>query len=138
MEQTIRTLEGCRSRHQADGSRDTLTIVRLLPPLQTREGGVGNESNERPGEIAGGRSSLSLLSQGVTPDELAFPVLCLSRDTSISVADDKAALMRCNALAFFKNRYFDNLLVIDSRRGAFRVTDAQPKRLRPLGISPFV
>jgi hypothetical protein len=71
----------------------------------------------------------------VTVNELTFPVLCLSRDSSISVADGKTALTRCNALAFFRNRYFENLLVIDSRAAAFRVTAAAPEPLSPLRIT---
>jgi hypothetical protein len=70
-----------------------------------------------------------LLKRSATANELAFPVLCLSHDTSISVAEDAAALTRCNALAFFRNRYFENLLVIDSRGAAFRVTAAVPEPL---------
>ena len=69
----------------------------------------------------------------MTVNELAFPVLCLARDSSITVADCRTALTRCNALAFFKNRYFDNLLVIDSRGATFRVTPADYKQLSTVG-----
>lgn len=53
--------------------------------------------------------------------ELTFPVLCLSQDRSISVAESPEGLNRCNALAFFKNRYFDDLLIFDSHAERFRV-----------------
>ncbi|HEU4343107.1 MAG TPA: hypothetical protein VFU31_16260 [Candidatus Binatia bacterium] len=59
------------------------------------------------------------------PAELLFPVLCLSQDSSISVAESAERLHRCNALALFKNRYYDNLLVIDSKADRFRVERAE-------------
>lgn len=54
-------------------------------------------------------------------DELSFPVLCLSRDTSIAVAESSERLQRCNALAFFKSRYFDDLIIFDSNGAQYRV-----------------
>jgi hypothetical protein len=101
-------------------------------PLHSRHPlwyGGGGWRCEEDGAFA---APLGLLKRSGTPNELAFPVLCLSRDTSISVADDEAALTRCNALAFFRNRYFENLLVIDSRAAAFRVTAASPEPLSPI------
>jgi hypothetical protein len=56
-----------------------------------------------------------------TTTEPIFPVLCLSQDGSIAVADSAERLRRCNALAFFKNGYYDDLVVIDSRTNRFRV-----------------
>lgn len=54
-------------------------------------------------------------------DQLSFPVLCLSRDTSIAVAEKSERLQRCNALAFFKTRYFDDLIIFDSNGAQYRV-----------------
>lgn len=61
-----------------------------------------------------------------TVGELAFPVLCLSRDRSIAVAESPERLERCNALAFFRNRYFEDLMVVDSTGRCFRVARAEP------------
>lgn len=58
-------------------------------------------------------------------NRLTFPVLCLSRDSSIAVAETSDRLHRCNALAFFANRYYDGLLVIDSTAARFRVVRAE-------------
>lgn len=55
-----------------------------------------------------------------------FPVMCLSRDGSISVADSAEALRRCNARALFKNHYYEDLIVIDSAENRFRVVSAAP------------
>jgi hypothetical protein len=59
-------------------------------------------------------------------DRLSFPALCLARDTSISVAESPDGLRRCNALAFFKNRYFDDLIIFDSSAARYRVASATP------------
>jgi hypothetical protein len=59
-------------------------------------------------------------------DRLSFPCLCLARDTSITVVDGPDELRRCNALAFFKNRYFEDLIIIDSSAAEYRVTTAVP------------
>jgi hypothetical protein len=59
-------------------------------------------------------------------ETLHYPVLCLSRDTSISVRPDPGALCRCNAKALWGNRYFEGLLVFDSSARRYRVTDASP------------
>lgn len=61
----------------------------------------------------------------VNTTALTFPVLCLSQDSSISVAESAERLHRCSALAFFKNRYYDNLVVIDSKASRFRVVRAE-------------
>src|SRR5688572_21085448 len=58
--------------------------------------------------------------------EPSFPALCLSQDGSISVADSAEALRRCNALALFKNRYYEDLIVIDSAANRFRAVSAAP------------
>jgi hypothetical protein len=63
---------------------------------------------------------------GVTIHDLTFPVLCLSQDSSIAVAQNAENLARCNARAFYRNRYFDKLLVIDSKAAPFAVTAADP------------
>lgn len=60
-----------------------------------------------------------------TTTELMFPVLCLARDSSISVAETRDRLNCCNAQAFFKNRYFDDLIIVDSRAEQFRVVRAE-------------
>lgn len=59
-------------------------------------------------------------------EQLAYPVLCLSRDTSISVAATPEQLERCNARAFFKYRYFDDLVILDANADVFRVIASQP------------
>ncbi len=63
----------------------------------------------------------------VGPTDLAFPVLCLSRDTSIVVARDADELGQCNALAFWGNHHFRDLRVIDSSSIAYTVIDAEPE-----------
>lgn len=62
-----------------------------------------------------------------TAEELniKFPVICLSRDNAISPCEDAARLGRCNALAYFKNRYFEDLLIIDADFAQFRVNKAE-------------
>jgi hypothetical protein len=57
--------------------------------------------------------------------EPIFPVLCLSQDGSILVTETPDRLGRCNALAFFKNRYYEGLLLIDSEADRFRVVRAE-------------
>jgi hypothetical protein len=59
-------------------------------------------------------------------DRLLFPALCLARDTSVAVAESPDGLRRCNARAFFRNQYFDDLIIFDSRAAQFRVTSAAP------------
>ena len=59
-------------------------------------------------------------------DQLSFPILCLSRDTSISVAAAPERLTRCNAVAFFKNRYFDDVVILNANAEQFRVVQAEP------------
>jgi len=58
-------------------------------------------------------------------DHPVFPVLCLSHDSSISVADSPERLQRSNALAVFKNRYYDDLIIIDAEANRFRVVRAE-------------
>ena len=58
------------------------------------------------------------------PEALRFPVLCLSRDHSISPVDTLDRLRQCNARAFFENRWFDDLLIIDSDASLFRVVSS--------------
>lgn len=64
----------------------------------------------------------------ITTADLAFPVLCLARDSSISVAHRPEDLAQCNALAFYRNRYFDQLHVIDSNAAPYVVTQARLDR----------
>jgi hypothetical protein len=67
--------------------------------------------------------ALSLCTCGV--DQLSFPVLCLSGDSSVTAAANPEQLQQCNALAFFKNRYFDDLVIFDSNAEQFRVVRAE-------------
>jgi hypothetical protein len=59
-----------------------------------------------------------------TIDRMAFPVLCLARDTSITVAMTGEELDECNARAFFINRYFEDLVILDSNAHRYRVARA--------------
>lgn len=61
----------------------------------------------------------------VEPSDLTFPVLCLSRDSSIVPSWDREGLCRCNALAFWSNQYYRDLRVFDSTGTEFTVVDAQ-------------
>lgn len=58
--------------------------------------------------------------------DLSFPVLCLSQDNSIVPVESAQSLTECSATAFFRNRYFDHLLVIDSNASSFVVISADP------------
>jgi len=62
----------------------------------------------------------------VIPESLDYPALCFSRDRSLVVARDASDLTRCNAVAFWKNRYFEDLLIVDAAGRRFRVESAQP------------
>lgn len=62
----------------------------------------------------------------VIPENLDYPVICFAQDTSVVVARDVIDITRCNATAFWKNRYFENLLVVDAAGRAFRVESAHP------------
>jgi len=55
---------------------------------------------------------------------LAYPVLCLALDGSVSVARDVRELSSCNAHAYYRKRYFAGLTVIDSNAASFTVTAA--------------
>jgi hypothetical protein len=59
------------------------------------------------------------------PDELEYPFICFSRDNSVSVASSPAEFHSCNALAWFRNRYFDDLLVFDAAAAPYRVRSAR-------------
>jgi hypothetical protein len=48
-------------------------------------------------------------------------VLCFARDHSISVASTPEELQRCNALAWYRNRYYGDLRVIDAVATPYRV-----------------
>lgn len=58
----------------------------------------------------------------MTP-ELTFPVL--SQDSSIAVADRPETLRSCNAVALLKNRYYENLVIIDSGGNRYRIVDVK-------------
>lgn len=61
----------------------------------------------------------------VEPSDLTFPVLCLSRDSSVVPARDPEGLCRCNALAFWRNQYYRDLQIFDSTGAAYTVVEAQ-------------
>ena len=58
-------------------------------------------------------------------NSLPYPVLCLARDNSVSVAWTPKELQACNAVAWFRNRYFDELRLFDARGGSYRVSSAE-------------
>ena len=57
-------------------------------------------------------------------DRPSFPCLCLARDTSIIAVESPDKLCRCSALAFFKSRYYEDLIVFDSSAVEYRVATA--------------
>ncbi len=62
----------------------------------------------------------------MTPvNSLVSPVLCLARDDSISVARTATELRACNAVAWFRNRYFDDLRLFDAAGRSYRVSSAE-------------
>jgi hypothetical protein len=60
----------------------------------------------------------------IQPETLKYPVLCLSRDNSVSVTASSEHLRRCNATAWFRNRYFEDLRVVDASATPYRVRSA--------------
>lgn len=58
-------------------------------------------------------------------NSLTYPVLCLARDNSISVARTPTELQACNAVAWFPNRYFDDLRLFDAGGSSYRVSSAE-------------
>lgn len=65
----------------------------------------------------------------MTPvNSLAYPVLCLARDNSVSVARTPTELQACNAVAWFRNRYFDDLRLFDAGGSSYRVSSAELAR----------
>ncbi len=67
----------------------------------------------------------------VEPKDLTFPVLCLSRDFSVVPARDPEGLCRCNALAFWRNQYYQDLQIFDSTGSAYTVVEAQLRHPMP-------
>jgi hypothetical protein len=61
----------------------------------------------------------------IDPDELAYPVLSLAFDSSVSVATSSTELCRCNALAWFRHRYFDDLRLFDATATPYQVRSAE-------------
>jgi len=62
----------------------------------------------------------------MTPvSSLPYPVLCLARDNSVSVAWTPTELQACNAVAWFRNRYFDDLRLFDAVGSSYRVSSAE-------------
>ncbi len=64
----------------------------------------------------------------VSPGVLSFPVLCLSQDSSITVAAEAEELRSCNALALWARGYYRDLVVFDSTGLRFRVVQADSER----------
>ncbi len=62
----------------------------------------------------------------MTETELSYPVICLAQDGSIEPHFAAASIGRCNALAYWKNRYFDDLIVIDNEARMWKVAEAKP------------
>jgi hypothetical protein len=58
-------------------------------------------------------------------------VLALARDGSIVPYESETALARCNARAFWRNRYYDDLFVFDADARAWRADGA--RLLTPVG-----
>lgn len=58
------------------------------------------------------------------PEDLRYPVICFARDDAISVVNSPGELHSCNAVAWFRNRYFEDLRVIDAVATPFRVQSA--------------
>ncbi len=79
--------------------------------------------------------------QIVRTDTLAFPVLALSRDSSVSVHRDAERLSTCNAIAYWRTRYHEDMLIIDSNAAAYRVLSVEPveriTRLRRILLRTF-
>jgi hypothetical protein len=67
----------------------------------------------------------------VEPSDLTFPVLCLSRDSSVVPVRDLEDLCRCNALAFWRNQYYRDLRVLDVTGSAYTVVEARLRRPMP-------
>lgn len=61
-----------------------------------------------------------------------YPVLALSRDGSITPVERPEHLGRCNARAFWRNGYYDRLILIDSAWNIWRATGAELSM--PLGL----
>lgn len=58
-------------------------------------------------------------------NSLSFPVLCFARDHSITVADSPEHLQSCNALAWYRNRYYQDMKLVDHSATPYRVVDAR-------------
>ena len=65
-----------------------------------------------------------MASAPIQAEALRYPVLCLSRDNSVSVAASSEHLRRCNATAWFRNRYFEDLRLLDASATPYRVRSA--------------
>jgi hypothetical protein len=62
----------------------------------------------------------------MTPvNSLPYPVLCLAHDNSVSVAQTPTELQSCNAVAWFRNRYFADLRLFDADGSSYRVSSAE-------------
>ncbi len=60
----------------------------------------------------------------MTEAELSYPVICLARDGSIISYFGAESIGRCNAFGYWKNRYFDDLIVIDNQARTWKVVEA--------------
>ncbi len=61
--------------------------------------------------------------------QLAYPVLCLATDGSIVLVRHPEEMGRCNAVAYWRNRYHEGLTVIDA--DATRWTVEQSRLVAP-------
>ena len=57
----------------------------------------------------------------ILAERLDYPVLCFAHDHSVSVASTPEDLQTCNALAWYRNRYFEDLRVFDAVATPYRV-----------------
>ena len=56
---------------------------------------------------------------------LSYPVLCFARDHSVTVAESPVQVQACNALAWFRNHYYDGMELFDQTATPYRVVSAR-------------
>jgi hypothetical protein len=64
--------------------------------------------------------------EDVDATRLRYPILCLSQDSSITVARNGQEFCRCNALALWGNNYYRRMYVFDTEATPYLVTSAAP------------
>ena len=62
------------------------------------------------------------------PSGLAYPVLCLARDNSICAVRSADDLRTCNAVAYWGNRYFHDLQILDAVGAPYTVVRSETER----------